>query len=118
MPKNESIISKVFSTVICFALVSFAWIFFRANSISDAFMIVEKVFTEWGPLYKDISVFLYGFTALFILVIKDAKDAFGFKLNLMHSEYYWVRLVSVVLLISYIMLFGVLGGGTFIYFQF
>ena len=117
-PKNESIFSRIISTLACFALVSFAWIFFRANSIGDAFTIVRKIFTDWGPLYKDTSVFLYGFTALLILAIKDAKDAFGFKLNLMHSQYYWVRLISVVFLISYIMLFGALSGGAFIYFQF
>lgn len=117
-PKNESILSKVFSTIVCFTLVCFAWIFFRANSISDAFTIVGKIFTDWGPLYTNIEVFLYGFTSLFILIIKDAKDAFNLRINFMHSQYYWVRLVSVVFLISYIMLFGALSGGAFIYFQF
>lgn len=31
-----------------FALVCFAWIFFRANSMSDALLLVKKLFTDWS----------------------------------------------------------------------
>ncbi|MEG1608727.1 MAG: hypothetical protein RR348_02555, partial [Clostridia bacterium] len=31
-----------------FCLVSFAWIFFRANSISDLGIIFKKLFTDWS----------------------------------------------------------------------
>ena len=116
--QNKSIISKVISTTLCFLLVSFAWIFFRANSIEDAFAIVGKIFTEWGPLFTDKEAFLYGFAGLLILLIKDTKDNFGLRLNFMHSKFTLVRHASVVILISYILLFGALSGGAFIYFQF
>ena len=116
--QNKSIISKVISTTLCFLLVSFAWIFFRANSIEDAFAIVGKIFTEWGPLFTDKEAFLYGFAGLLILLIKDTKDNFGLRLNFMHSKFTIVRHASVVILISYILLFGALSGGAFIYFQF
>lgn len=33
--------------VITFTLVCFAWIFFRANSISDCGIILGKLFTDW-----------------------------------------------------------------------
>ncbi len=33
-----------------FVLVCFAWIFFRANSISDLGIIMKKLFTDWGGL--------------------------------------------------------------------
>jgi len=31
-----------------FALVCFAWIFFRANCMSDALLLVKKLFTDWS----------------------------------------------------------------------
>lgn len=31
-----------------FVLVSFAWIFFRANSVADAFWLVKNIFTGWA----------------------------------------------------------------------
>lgn len=34
-----------------FVLINFAWIFFRANSISDAFYIVKTITTNMGELY-------------------------------------------------------------------
>ena len=117
-PKDSTLISRLFSTAVCFFFVCFAWIFFRANSIGDAFTVVKKIFTDWGPLFKQIVVFVYGAAAILILIAKDVKDSFGIKINLMHSKYYAVRLASVVFLISYILLFGALSSGAFIYFQF
>ena len=117
-PSNESFVSKLFSTALCFVLVCFAWIFFRASSIGDAFLIVRKVFTDWGPLFSDPYVFAYGFIAIAILIFKDCKDAFGLKFGFMHSKYPAVRIASVVLLTSYVLLFGALSAGSFIYFQF
>ncbi len=39
---------SVIRTVLCFLLVSFAWIFFRANSISDAWTAVVKIFSNYA----------------------------------------------------------------------
>ena len=117
-PKDNSFLSRAFSTAVCFFFVCFAWIFFRANSIQDAFTVVRKIFTDWGPLFTQITVFLHGIAAILILVAKDIKDNFGLDIHLLHSKYYAVRLASVVFLISYILLFGALSSGAFIYFQF
>jgi len=117
-PNNKTVLSRAFSTVVCFFFVSFAWIFFRANTIGDAFTIVKKIFTDWGPLFTQYTVFLYGLAATSILVAKDIKDNFGIKVPFLHSKYAFVRYASVVFLISYILFFGALGSGSFIYFQF
>ena len=34
--------------VVTFALVCFAWLFFRANSTADAMVLIQKLFTDWG----------------------------------------------------------------------
>ena len=102
----------------CFILVAFAWIFFRANNVNDAFIIIGKIFTQHGPLFINLDVFAEGFLGLFILIFKDFKDNFNINIHLMNSKYVVIRYVSVVALITYIVLFGAFGSGQFIYFQF
>jgi D-alanyl-lipoteichoic acid acyltransferase DltB (MBOAT superfamily) len=41
---------------ITFILVTFAWLFFRANSVQDAFTLLGKIFTSFAP--KPMSVIL------------------------------------------------------------
>ena len=113
-----SIVSRLSSMAFCFVLVAFAWIFFRANSVSDAFTIVGKIFTEHGAPFMEKVLMVQGCMALLILSFKDAKDYFGWRLNFMHSRYAVVRYVSTVALVMYIILFGSFTGGQFIYFQF
>lgn len=117
-PTNNTFISKLSSTALCFMLVCLAWIFFRASTIGDAFLAVRKVFTDWGPLFSDPYVFVYGFIAIAILLFKDIKDALGLKIGFLHSKHIAVRVTSFVLLTSYVLLFGALSAGSFIYFQF
>ncbi len=117
-PKYTTVISKVFSTLLCFVLVAFAWIFFRANNVNDAFLIIEKIFTQQGQVFVDVPSFVYGFAGLFILIIKDFKDNFNIDIHFMHSKYAVIRYISVVALITYIILFGTFSSGQFIYFQF
>ena len=117
-PMQTSWWSKAFSMLCCFTMVAFAWIFFRANTVHDAFDIIHKIFTDHGPIFIDKSVFVNGFLGLTILLLKDFKDEFGWKLNFMHSKWGIVRYASVVGIICYILLFGALSGGSFLYFQF
>lgn len=117
-PKYDKKWSQTIGIIICFISVAFAWIFFRANNIEDAFTIIRKIFTDRGPLFVDITVFVYGLVGIILLIIKDSKDHFGINVAFMHSKYQLVRYVSTIGLISYIMLFGALTSGSFIYFQF
>lgn len=111
--------SKAFSMLCCFIMVAFAWIFFRANTVHDAFSIIGKIFTDQGPLFIDKLVFINGFLGLTLLLIKDLKDEFNWKIfHFMHAKHIVVRYASVIGIICYILLFGALSGGSFIYFQF
>lgn len=41
---------RIFRTAVTFALVSFAWIFFRANNTADLMLLLKKLFTDFGGI--------------------------------------------------------------------
>lgn len=119
-PTYKSAISKILNIILCFILVAFAWIFFRANNIEDAFTIIRRmiIFQGAGDIFQNTIIFIYSFISLSILIFKDLKDELGWKINFMHSRYPAIRYISALFLIGYIMQMGVMNGGQFIYFQF
>ena len=118
-PKQESTVSKILYTTLCFSTVTFAWIFFRANNTEDAFTIINKIFTDSGsPFNAGHSFNIYSRLSIIILLFKDIKDHLNLQLNFLHSNRQCIRYTSVLALVAYILLFGALDGGQFIYFQF
>ncbi len=113
------IVFKPFNIIFCFVLVSFAWIFFRASNFTDAKEVINKIFTQQGSLFIEIRVFAYGGFSLFILILKEFLDEFiPSKFNFINNKNYYVSISTSIVLICYILLFGVFDGGQFIYFQF
>ena len=117
---NTNVIIKSLKCLITFMIVNFAWIFFRANTLQDALYIDKQIFTMGGgeTLFIDKTTLALGFVSFFILLIKDLSDEYKWKFKLLNSKNGVVSFASVVFLICYILLFGVLNGGSFIYFQF
>jgi D-alanyl-lipoteichoic acid acyltransferase DltB (MBOAT superfamily) len=113
-------IGKLFKIAITFLLVDFAWIFFRANTISDAWLIIKRIFTGFGdPLFINAEVFFASAVALSILLLKEMADEFlPENFALLENRNLYIRLSSYAILTSIIILFGVFDGGQFIYFQF
>ena len=99
-------------------LVVFAWIFFRANNVTDAGLIINKIFTAHGALFIDQTTLAYSALGIVILFLKDFKDEYSFKFSLSNSRSFIVRNIYYVTMISIILLFGVFDGGQFTYFQF
>lgn len=114
---NKFSLANILRVLLTFAIVNFAWIFFRIPDIHDVFSVIGKIFTDRGHLFVEPTLFL-ALASLVIMVIKDSCDQFGTKIGLFNSKYAVVRYLSVALLIGYTLLFGVLDGGQFIYFQF
>lgn len=110
-------VRNVLRLFVTFTIVSILWIFFRANDISDAFIIISKIFTNHGNLFVDQMTFICGFMSLAILLLKETLDEYNFTI---HNTVIrrWCNYALYVFLISYILLFGVFDGGQFIYFQF
>lgn len=103
-----------------FMLCAFAWIFFRANNASDAFLIIKKIFTEPGPLVvMNRSQFPYSILGLSILILAELRsEYYGNKWLLLSHKNNYLRYGTYIFLILLILLLGVFDGGQFIYFQF
>ena len=112
--------SKVLNIISTFLLVTLAWIFFRANSLSEAWGIINRVFVfKRGFFIGEPSYFVYDFMAIFALLFYELKQEYGSpNIKFLTSEKLAVRMASYAVLIFFILLFGVFDGGQFIYFQF
>jgi len=103
---------RPFKQMFTFAIVSFAWIFFRAHSVSDAFLIIRRIASAnlADPLFPClagvmvISVWFYQglYESRFTRLLKPAP----------------VRIALVVLMLLYMALCVTAGNQAFIYFQF
>ena len=94
-----------------FAFVSFTWIFFRARSLPDALVIVNRVFrAEWRD--PQIPTLMIGLVALvwFYQFLLESR----FRTLLQAGP---VRVGVAVFMVLYLSLCAS-GGGAFIYFQF
>ena len=125
---------KILEIVFTFILVAFAWIFFRADSLQDAFVIISRIISKpspWvlfnGGLYGlglsryEMNIFICStMVLLFIDIIKYRKnksiDQFLFGQNT------WFRWLFIVLMILATFIYGEYGPSfdakQFIYFQF
>ena len=117
-------ISDKFSTanllrlMLTFTIVNFAWVFFRVSDLGDVMTIFRKIFTEPGMPFLDTNTLSMAFFAMAIVFIYDFIKEKNLNIHLLSSKYMVVRYLTAVLLIVYILAFGVLNGGSFIYFQF
>ena len=112
-------VSNVFRLIVTFSIVNFAWIFFRADSLNDAMMILKKMFTEKGALFSDPDTLFFAFIFMVLVFVTDYVDEYHpGKLRLINNKYAIIRWSTCLILATMVLLFGVLDGGSFIYFQF
>ena len=109
---------KALHIALTFCVVAFAWIFFRANSLSDAWQILHGIVSNLGMPYLRLADFGAIFLALTLLVLKEGKEELGLNLPISDSPQWIVRHAYLIFMLAYILLFGVLNGDQFIYFQF
>lgn len=106
--------------LINFVLVSFAWIFFRANNLSDALIVVNKIFSNHGPIHVgSVTTFIFGIFGLSLLLLREIRQEFFTKRYLLlGNSNDIVSAFSLSILVIIILSIGVFNGGQFIYFQF
>ncbi len=94
-----------------FLFVSFTWIFFRADSLNDAMLIVQRIFTAaWqNPQIPALMLLLVAVVWLYQFLYES-------KLRSL-LQMGFVRVSVAVFIVLYLCLCSS-GGGTFIYFQF
>lgn len=123
---------RVFRALVTFVLVCFAWIFFRASSVSQALLAIRRTFMTWNPgVFTDGTIFTLGLEApdfwagLAAIVILFLVDALSQRYDLramLENKSLFVRWPVYLLLIFTVLIFGIYGpqysAGAFIYFQF
>jgi alginate O-acetyltransferase complex protein AlgI len=109
-----------FQVLTTFVLCAFAWIFFRANTAGDAFLVIKKIFTEPGPLViMNRSQFPYSLFGILLLAVAEVQaEYYAGSGSLMRNKNKYLRYSTYVFLIVMILMLGVFDGGQFIYFQF
>ena len=113
--------AKLMHWAVTFVLVSLAWIFFRANNMADALTVITGIFTKAG--IPDISFAMFtdlclAASALSLMFVKEVSDEYNHRIQIAESRHWMVRHAYIVAMIAIVILFGVLGGDQFIYFQF
>lgn len=115
------IAARPFTIAITFTIVSFSWIFFRANTLKDAFYITTKLFHFPEFKIEDLYLnhtredFLMALLVIFfVLWLESTKD--NFKLNILKRPV--IRWSVYYITIFSILLFGIFSQSKFIYFQF
>lgn len=112
--KNRSI--RVARIILTFFLITFLWIFFRMNTIEDAWIVIEKIFTSQDMHFGICEKFIYVFIA--IVFIKDLIDEIRPSCNPFYHSKTWVRWATYLFIFTSILLFGVFDAGQFIYARF
>jgi D-alanyl-lipoteichoic acid acyltransferase DltB (MBOAT superfamily) len=109
-----------FKISITFFLACLAWIFFRANTTLDAFLILQRIFDLSGPLYiGERQQFLSGVAGIIFLIFIEIRREYFNKSALPFQFDHWFKeQLAYGFLIILILLVGVFDGGQFIYFQF
>jgi D-alanyl-lipoteichoic acid acyltransferase DltB (MBOAT superfamily) len=117
--RSTSVLHKILSILFVYTVVCFAWIFFRAESLSDAILYLEgvaemdlslnlaRICAYKGPLNLGISLLVIGLLGVSYLLPQDLK-----------FKKYGTYLAVNVGLLYFILLLGVNGKNDFIYFQF
>lgn len=113
-------LKSVFNIVVTFILAMVGWIFFRANTISDAFLALHKIIAERGMLYNGAgkpAIFM-GVMMIIILMAKEIRDKYSITLPLIDKPTLTSDIIKSTLVLLTILLCASFDGGQFIYFQF
>ncbi len=128
--KEKEITNKFLIAVkimVTFILVNFAWIFFRADSLGDAIIIIQNLFNFGMPIStKLLGMEIQNIIVLVIsLVITFILELISLRKNLnewLDRRNFIVRLLFYYILVFSSLIFGIYGPGysaqEFIYFQF
>jgi hypothetical protein len=117
-------------TLTTFSLVCFAWIFFRAHTMSDAFYILSHILSGWGEAFtleslKNIPFWeiwrfelVVSLISILILLCTHLIERRAPIIDWFSEKPIWVRWPAYYSLLLAILIFGNFGTKQFIYFQF
>lgn len=101
--------------VVTFAIVTFAWVFFRMPTISDAVAYVGHSVSDFGmPKVLSVTNFAIYVIAIAILLFKESREEF-FPTKFRFLNNCYVQWAEYVVIFCLILLCGALDSGSFIY---
>ena len=118
---RSSFAHKTFQIVVTFSLVSFSWLFFRAESVSDAIYMVKTIFTldgttaisAWvfndGSLGLDAMDFSVMTNALLLFLVYEFINRRINVFKILRAQPLWFRWAFYMGLIFAILIFGYYG---------
>ncbi len=128
--KKNAFILGIIRVCMTFGFVTFAWIFFRANTISDAYYIVTHLFSGWATLLnpaglkralhfglrqKELAVAAISLFAVFLVHIFRKDDTFQQWVSRLHIVARWS---IYVIMVVWLLVFAEANSEQFIYFRF
>lgn len=118
--KKTSRFYSTYQILVTFFLVLIAWIFFRADSVVEATVIIKKIFTTTGPVFFGSPAFMiFSVFGIISLIAIDIKyEFFNDRWSFLYNNNPVIRIAGIVIITMSILLIGVFDGGQFIYFQF
>ena len=122
---------KIIRVGITFSLICFAWIFFRARNVSEAWYVVTHLFQGLGSLFSLSGFqnnlrglgfgrydFMIAFSAIVFMEIVHLIQRHGGIRHMLSTRPSWIRWIAYYAIVVGIILFGVFNKSQFIYFQF
>ena len=108
-----------------FVIVSFAWVFFRAPKVNDAFQMLKNVFRGYNFLHPGLTTNIISGYNFYICVVSTFFLIMIEWLQLNYNLYQWFlgrsltfRICTYSICVFCILFFGVFNSTKFIYFQF
>ena len=107
--------------LLTFVLVALLWVPFRAATLGDAWLVVERM--VGSPSLPDLSFAMFtevtaAMAAIGVLMLREVADERGWRPSFLRRHPAAFTHAYIVVLACTILLLGVLGGDQFIYFQF
>ena len=115
---------NVIRVLFTFHLITFAWIFFRANTTSDAFTIIKRIYNSLGMLPKLLKIYpftselLISFALIATLIFVEILDERKSIWERIRTKPAFVRWAVYFALIFSLLILGKWGLAEFIYMSF
>jgi len=108
----------IFQIMITFFFVTVAWVFFRAETLTQAFQYISSIlFNRAGKslIISNVDIISYG---IIFAVFFGTSFYFLYRKNKLVANHHYIRFVLSLILLILIALFGQFSKQSFIYFQF
>lgn len=107
--------------ILTFLIVNFAWIFFRMPTIDSGFDVCIRIITDFGGNFfkssnTDTALIFIGIAIVFFKELFE--EFYPNKIKLFNNKRIVVRWITYILVIAYMLLFGVFDSTQFIYVSF